>query len=648
MTMTPPVRSLADIEAIEQSRDWLPAGVQCTYDLLRLGAQIAPQAPALSFFMRTQDHHRPVRWTHREWLARITQTANFLRRLGVQRGDVVAYVLPNLPETHWTIWGAETAGIALALNPLLDAQALRELMNAAGAKWLVTLAPTPGTTLWQEVSAVAEQVPSLQGLVAVSPLCHLPGPMGHALSMLARWRRPRRIGRLPVLDFHAEIAHEPNAQLTFEPPALDDAASYFCTGGTTGLPKIAVRSHRTEIANAQQLAQAFGTAVVGPGSTVFCGLPLFHVNAQIGTGLGFFANGGHVLLGTPQGYRAPGLLEQFWSICEHHRVVTFSGVPTVYAALLQSPREGRQLQHLRFAVCGAAPMPVELFKRFQAETGIKILEGYGLTEAGCVSSLNPPGSDNRVGSIGVRMPWQPMRAVLLDTEGLYQRDAAVEEVGNLLVQGPNLFKGYLSADHNRGLWIELPNAQGQVERWLNTGDLGRQDSEGYFWLTGRAKELIIRGGHNIDPKVIEEALSAHPAVALCAAVGRPDAHAGEVPVVYVQLRPEMNAAGEDLLIFAQKNISERAAHPKAIRIVDSLPVTAIGKIFKPALCILEIESVVEDLANALDVKIHSLSVQQDAKRGIVAMISANSQDWEILKSELGKFTFKFEGINANV
>lgn len=177
MTMTPPVRSLADIEAIEQSRDWLPAGVQCTYDLLRLGAQIAPQAPALSFFMRTQDHHRPVRWTHREWLARITQTANFLRRLGVQRGDVVAYVLPNLPETHWTIWGAETAGIALALNPLLDAQALRELMNAAGAKWLVTLAPTPGTTLWQEVSAVAEQVPSLQGLVAVSPLCHLPGPM---------------------------------------------------------------------------------------------------------------------------------------------------------------------------------------------------------------------------------------------------------------------------------------------------------------------------------------------------------------------------------------------------------------------------------------------------------------------------------------
>ncbi len=641
MIQTPPVRSLADIEAIEQSRDWLPAGVQCTYDLLRHGAQIAPQAPALSFFMRTQDHQRPLRWTHREWLARITQTANFLRRLGVQRGDVVAYVLPNLPETHWTIWGAETAGIALALNPLLEGQALRELMNAAGAKWLVTLAPTPGTTLWQQVSAVAEQVPSLQGVVTVSPLRHLPGPAGGVLSALARWRRPRRLGRLPVLDFHAEIAREPQGQLSFAAPGIDDVASYFCTGGTTGLPKIAMRSHRTEIANAQQLAQAFGSAV-GPGSTVFCGLPLFHVNAQIGTGLSFFANGRHVLLGTPQGYRTPGLLEQFWSICEHHQIVTFSGVPTVYAALLQSPREGRQLQHLRFAVCGAAPMPVELFKRFQAETGIKILEGYGLTEAGCVSSLNPPGSDNRVGSIGVRMPWQAMRAVRLDAEGRYERDAAVDEVGTLVVQGPNLFKGYLSEHHNRGLWIEVPDAQGQVQRWLNTGDLGRQDKDGYFWLTGRAKELIIRGGHNIDPKVIEEALAAHPGVALCAAVGRPDAHAGEVPVAFVQLRPQAQASEAELLAFAQAQIHERAAHPKAVHILPALPVTAIGKIFKPALLVREVESVVSALAASQGLTLQALQVVQDPQRGLVAQIRLSADEQPRMREALGPYTFQTE------
>lgn len=642
MTTTRPVQSLADIEAIEQHRDWLPPGVQCTYDLLRHGAQIAPQAPALSFFMRTQDHRRPVRWTHHQWIARITQTANLLRRLGVQRGDVVAYVLPNLPETHWTIWGAETAGIAMALNPLLEGQALRELMTAAGAKWLVTLAPTPGTTLWQQVSAVAEQVPSLQGVLAISPLGHLPGPMGAVMSTLARWRMPRHIGRLPVLDFHREIAREPQDQLMFAAPALDDVASYFCTGGTTGLPKIAMRSHRTEIANAQQLAHSFGSDMVGPGSTVFCGLPLFHVNAQIGTGLAFFACGGHVLLGTPQGYRAPALLEQFWSICEHHRVLTFSGVPTVYAALLQSPRQGRRLDHLRFAVCGAAPMPVELFKRFQTETGIKILEGYGLTEAGCVSSLNPPGSDNRIGSIGVRMPWQAMRAVLLDAEGRYQRDAAVGEVGVLVVHGPNLFKGYLSEHHNQGLWIDISDAAGRQQRWLNTGDLGRQDSEGYFWLTGRAKELIIRGGHNIDPKVIEEALAGHPAVALCAAVGRPDAHAGEVPVAYVQLRPQMSASASELLAFAQGCIPERAAHPKAIQILPTLPVTAIGKIFKPALSVMEVESVVSSLAAAQGLTLKTLQVVQDPRRGIVAQIGLGELEQPRMQAALGPYTFQYE------
>jgi len=203
------------------------------------------------------------------------------------------------------------------------------------------------------------------------------------------------------------------------------------------------------------------------------------------------------LLGTPQGYRAPGLIPQFWSICDHHRLTTFSGVPTVYSSLLQHPRTGHRLDSLIFAVCGAAPLPVELFNRFQQETGIKIVEGYGLTEAGCASSLNPPGSENRVGSIGVRMPWQPMRAVMLDAEGLYVRDSEPDETGTIVVTGPNLFKGYLNDAHNKGLWVEIPNAQGQSEQWLNTGDLGRQDSEGYFRLTGRAKELIIRGGHNI-------------------------------------------------------------------------------------------------------------------------------------------------------
>lgn len=634
------VATMDDVLAIERSGPCLPLDAHCTYDLLAKGVAKAPNGPALSFFLRTKDHQRPFSWTHQQWLARITQAAHLFRKLGVQRGDVVAYVLPNLPETHWVIWGAETAGIAFALNPLLEANSLRDLMVAANAKWLVTLAPTPGTTLWQEVSKVAEQVPSLQGVLAVSPLRYVPGLAGKALGTLAALRMPKRLGRLPVLDFNRALARESSRSLQFDKPKLDDVASYFCTGGTTGLPKIAVRTHRTEIANAQQLAATFGPDVAGPGRTVFCGLPLFHVNAQIGTGLAIFATGGHVLLATPQGYRGEGLLPAFWSICDQHAITTFSGVPTVYSTLLQYPREGYKLDTLKFAVCGAAPMPMELFRRFEATTGIKIVEGYGLTEAGCVSSLNPPDGVSRVGSIGLRLPWQPMRVALLNANGGLVRFAETDEVGTLLVTGPNLFKGYLSEHHNKGLWVQCPDEHGVMQTWLNTGDLGRQDGDGYFWLTGRAKELIIRGGHNIDPKIIEEVMVQHPAVALCAAIGRPDAHAGEVPVAYVQLRPGACATEAELAAYAQGHMGERAALPKAIHVLEALPVTAIGKIFKPALSLRELESVVRDEATALQVPLLALHAEQDPRRGLVAIVQVNQQHLGPLRAALGRYTFQ--------
>jgi acyl-CoA synthetase (AMP-forming)/AMP-acid ligase II len=363
------------------------------------------------------------------------------------------------------------------------------------------------------------------------------------------------------------------------------------------------------------------------------------VNAQIGTGLSVFARGGHVLLGTPQGYRTPGLLQSFWSICSHHKVTTFSGVPTIYAALLQSPREDCNLDSIRYAICGAAPLPVELFRRFQSETGIKIVEGYGLTEAGCVSSLNPPAGESRVGSIGLRMPWQQMRVVGLDSAGRYKRDTQVDEPGLIVVRGPNLFQGYLNPEHNNGIWLDIPEGSSETAMWLNTGDLGHQDAQGYFWLTGRAKELIIRGGHNIDPKVIEEAFARHPGVALCAAVGRPDEHAGEVPVAYVQLRPGSSCQEDELLDFAARNIGERAAVPKAVTIVPTLPITAVGKIFKPALQLREVEAVVSDEANKLSIKIIGLVTRQDAKRGLLAEVTVPTGAELNLRTALGRYTF---------
>lgn len=638
-----PLRNLQDIEAMEAHLPDVMAGQQSTYALLSEGAKVRPDAAALSFFLRTEDHQRPYVWTHREWMAKITQAANMFRQLGVQRGDVLAFVLPNLPETHWTIWGGEAAGIVLAINPLLEPAMMLELLKAAQPKWIVTLAPTPGADLWEKVAGIAPQVHGLKGVLSISPLRYLRHPLAPVLRLMNRLKTPTRLGTVPVLDFHRELAGQDGATLRFAPPCLDDVASYFCTGGTTGMPKIAVRTHRTEVANALELAAVAASELDGPDVTVFCGLPLFHVNAQIGTGLSLWARGGHVLLATPQGYRGDNVVKRFWELVAHHKIVSFSGVPTVYAALLQVPRQGHDLSSLRFGVCGAAPMPVEMFNRVQNELGLKVLEGYGLTEAGCVSSLTPLHAPPRIGSIGLRMPWQDMRVALITPDGHYLRDAEVDKVGTIIIKGPNLFKGYLNPAHNKGLWVSRPGHDGQPERWLNTGDLGRVDGDGYFWLTGRQKELIIRGGHNIDPKMIEEPMCTHPSVGMAAAVGRPDAHAGEVPVVYVQLRPGCQATEDDLMAHARSTIAERAAHPKLIRIVDILPTTAIGKIFKPLLIQKEVESVFMEEAAKLDVRGVSGKAEQDMKLGLVLRWQANG-DVAALKSRLDQYIFRHEQV----
>ena len=184
------------------------------------------------------------------------------------------------------------------------------------------------------------------------------------------------------------------------------------------------------------------------------------------------------MLGTPQGYRGEGVIARFWEIVEHYKINFFSGVPTLYASLMQVPIGGRNISSLKYGLCGAAPMPVELIRSFQSATGLEILEGYGLTEAVCVSSLNPPAGEKRAGSIGLRLPGQQMKAVLLDEKGDYKRDCAVDEVGLLVVSGPNVFLGYSRAENDKGLWLDC----GDGRNWLNTGDLGRQDADGYFWL----------------------------------------------------------------------------------------------------------------------------------------------------------------------
>lgn len=628
------VRSLNDIEHIEQVPLVERGLASSTYEALKRTAELSPNAPALSFFADAASFRNTHHWSYAELVEDITRAANAFYDLGITPGEVLAFILPNLPETHFTIWGGEAAGIVMAINPLQEAKQMAALLRAAKASVVVTLAPTPGSDLWPKLASQLDQLPEIKHVVWVGMGPYVEVTQRESLESLAQKERELHRGATihelrTLMD--AQSGTHLKSDRQFRP---EDRSSYFCTGGTTGLPKIAMRTHGAEVFNAWAIATHMQPQA--SGQVIFCGLPLFHVNAQLVTGLMPWTQGNHVILGTPQGYRGEGVIPRFWEMVEHFGINFFSGVPTVYSALLQNELEGRDLSSLRYAMCGAAPMPVKLFREFESRTGVKILEGYGLTEGACVSSVNPPHGERCIGSIGIRIAYQDMRAVMLNDAGEYLRDADIDEIGLITITGPNLFEGYVEESHNRGLWIDI-NGQ----RWLNTGDLGRQDENGYLWLTGRKKELIIRGGHNIDPKQIEEALQAHPAVALAAAIGSPDAYSGEVPVAYVQLRPGHVCKVEELEEFAQRHISERAAIPKRIEILEALPLTAVGKIFKPALQQREVTRVVRQDVDRMCLKDIAVEVIQHEQRGLVACIRAG-RDQESLALLLGRYSFQVE------
>lgn len=618
-----------------------------TYELIRASAERHAALPALSFFLSVDGHRTPERWTYAELLADINRTANMFARMGAVKDTVIAYILPNLPETHFVIWGGEAAGIVLAINPLLDGPSIADLLNAARVSILVTLAPFPGTDLWAKIEPILTDIPSLRHLVLVNLADHVHGIKGFAASLLQQketWAqhgigglRKAISDRLQLHDFGKAMRAENGERLAFSRTIVSaDKSSFFCTGGTTGAPKIAMRRHGNEVANALMNASVFGPSM-GPGKVIFCGLPLFHVNGAMVTGLVPFSQGAHVILGTPQGYRGKDVVKRFWEMVDVHRINFFSGVPTLYSSLLDVPTGENDVSSLEFGLCGAAPMPVEVFRTFQERTGLRILEGYGLTEGTCVSSVNPPGGDRRLGSIGIRLPGQKMKAVIVDDSGGYLRDCGPDEAGLIVISGPNVFEGYLQPEHNKGLWLDL----GDGGKWLNTGDLGRCDADGYFWLTGRKKDIIIRGGHNIDPSVIEEALHRHPDVQLAAAVGRPDAYAGEVPVAYVQLKPGASINSDALMAFANTSISERAAVPKHVTIIEAMPLTGVGKIFKPALRRIEVGAAIGDELAKAGIKA-AVEVEDTQARGISLNVQvANPEQRGQAEEVIGHFPFPF-------
>ncbi|MET7986635.1 acyl-CoA synthetase [Streptomyces sp. NPDC005281] len=550
---------LSAIEAVPLDQRDLPA---TTYDTVLRAARLWPDRPALTVLPDAARFLRPVTTTFAQLRDQVHRTANLLRSLGVTRHAAVGLLAPNTAELPAALLAAQTAGIAAPVNPDLASEHVEQLLRRGGARVLIAAGPQLDAQVWATARHVAAAL-RLDALLALAPT-KAEGPVTALEPVVG----------VPV-GYLTELAasHRADKLVDIEPPTADDLAAYLHTGGTTGTPKLAAHTHANEVVDAWMVAASIP---LDENSVMFAALPLFHVNALIVTLLGPLLRGQQVVWAGPLGYRDPELCAVFWKLVEHYRIAAMSGVPTVYSVLARVPVDA-DISSMRFAAVGASPLPPAVRESFEKHTGIPLCEGYGLTEATCASALGLPGH-TRPGAVGRRLSYQQLKTVRIDPDTGQWHDLPQGVTGVLAISGPVVFAGYVAEHSAHGPRLETA---GKIrDGWLDTGDLARIDADGFIHLAGRAKDLIIRGGHNIDPAAIEDALLTHPEVTAAAAVGRPDPHAGEVPVVYVTLTPGAEADPVELLTWATERVGERAAAPREVLVIDAIPLTAVGKPYK--------------------------------------------------------------------
>lgn len=621
--------TVADRNSVEQEMPYAARDLPVTlYQFLKRTRDAHPNRPAVSFQLLSGPADPAVTLTWTDLLAEVTRTANLLRSLGVGEGDVVAYLLPNSLETVATLLGGAVAGVVNPINPLLEAEQIAAILRETKAKVLVTLKAFPKTDIAQKAAKAAANAPGVKTVLEVDLNRYLTPPK----KWIVPFVRPKNPvhHKARVLSFGQEARKMPSDRLTFADSAGDRVAAYFHTGGTTGMPKVAQHKYSGMVYN----GWLGGRLLFDETDVLICPLPLFHVFAAYPILMSCIASGAHVVFPTPAGYRGEGVFDNFWKLIERWKVSFLITVPTAISALMQRPVNA-DVSTLRTAISGSAPLPLELYNRFKAATGVEISEGYGLTEATCLVSCNPVDGTKKVGSVGIPLPYTHVRILRKTPEGF--QDCGTDEVGEICVANPGVFEGstYTEVDKNRDLFAE--------GRFLRTGDLGRIDADGYLWITGRAKDLIIRGGHNIDPAEIEEALLSHPSVAFAGAIGQPDAFAGELPSAYVELVAGAAATAEELMEHARARIHERAAVPKHIEIMSELPKTAVGKIFKPDLRRMAIARVFDATLAEAGIAAHVKDVVEDKKRGLVARLEkTGAVDDAAVAHKLGEFTQAWE------
>ncbi|MER6959179.1 AMP-binding protein [Streptomyces sp. NPDC000618] len=469
-------------------------------------AEFDPDGAAVS------DGHQSL--TNAQLLSRVRTTARQLHSLGIGPGDVVALKLTNRVEFVLLLFAAWRLGATITpVNPsMTDVEVVRQLKDS-GARLLVV----------EDGAAV----------------------VAHGTAVLA------------VDELH-EAAVEPDQALLVDPSTL---ALLIYTSGTTGVPKGVMLDH----ANIDAMVEMGRLALeVGPADRCLLILPLFHVNGIVVSVLMPLLVGGSVLIAGRFDPRT------FFDLVEQVRPTFFSAVPTIYGMLAALPDDVRpDTSSLRFGVCGAAPASADLLTRFEARYGVPLIEGYGLSEGTCGSTINPVAGPRRAGTVGLPFPGQEIRIV--DADGA---EVAPGIDGEVIVRGANVMRGYLGRPDETAKVI--------VNGWLHTGDVGHLDADGYLTLVGRSKDMIIRGGENIYPKEIEDVLTGDPSVLEAAVIGVPDEKWGEVVVAYVQPRPGSTVDSEALKALCSRSLTGYK-RPTAFFLVEAIPKNAVGKIDKTSL-----------------------------------------------------------------
>ena len=531
--------------------------------LLERTASRYPDHTALIYFGRRLSYEELARQAQRFALT--------LQRLGVSRGDRVAIALPNIPQYPIAFYGALLAGaVVVQTNPLYTEREMQHQLADAGARVLVML-----DTFYPVVRAVRQQT-ALEHIILTSPADWMP-PMLHALYPLSQRRtrspEPPLTRKELRADHTLHIMHtlleshsgeDGGAFTPLVPVQASDLAVLQYTGGTTGLAKGAMLSHRNLLANAMQ-TRAW-VAQTREGEEVMLSVaPFFHsYGLTVGMNFPILAAASMVLI--PR-FKPKEVVQ---AIRRYHPTL-FPGIPTMYLAVMRAAgTHPEALRSIKYCISGAAPLPAQVRSEFETLTGGRLVEGYGLSEASPVTHCNPLTDECRTGTIG--LPFPDVEAAILDQQT--GEPVPIGEEGELVVRGPNIMQGY---------W-QRPEETRQVfhDGWLRTGDLGTRDADGYFSIVERAKDVIIASGLKVYPREVEEVLFAHPAVAEAAVAGAPDAYRGETVAAFVVLKAGIAASEETRQELLQYCRQELAAYkvPTILEFRASLPKSLIGKVIR--------------------------------------------------------------------